>query len=97
MIRVRHAVEHIVGEVTDNGIIALRQLMSDTFGFDLTDKHTRDAVISLALGHCFDPVVDMSERGRGELGRRQTTGSHGGGLFQLRGYADSTLPSSARR
>jgi predicted P-loop ATPase len=33
--------------------------MSDTFGFDLTDKHTRDAVISLALEHCFDPVVDM--------------------------------------
>jgi len=56
---VRHAVEHMVGEVTDNGIIALRQLMSDTFGFDLTDKHTRDAVISLALEHCFDPVVDM--------------------------------------
>jgi hypothetical protein len=56
---VRHAVEHILGEVTDNGIIALRQLMSDTFGFDLTDKHTRDAVISLALEHCHDPVVDM--------------------------------------
>jgi predicted P-loop ATPase len=56
---VRHAVEHIVGEVTDNGVIALRQLMSDTFGFDFTDKHTRDAVISLALEHCFDPVVDM--------------------------------------
>lgn len=55
----RHTVEHIDGEVTDNGIIALRQLMSDTFGFDLTDKHTRDAVISLALEHCFDPVVDM--------------------------------------
>jgi predicted P-loop ATPase len=56
---VRHTVEHILGEVTDNGIIALRQVMSDTFGFDLTDKHTRDAVISLALEHCFDPVTDM--------------------------------------
>jgi predicted P-loop ATPase len=56
---VRHALEHFVGEVTDNGIIALRQFMSDTFGFDLTDKHTRDAVISLALEHCYDPVVDM--------------------------------------
>lgn len=55
----RHAVEHMLGEVTDKGIISLRQLMSDTFGFDLTDKHTRDAVISLALEHCFDPVVDM--------------------------------------
>jgi predicted P-loop ATPase len=55
----RHAVESILGEVTDNGIIALRQLMSDTFGFDLTDKHARDAVVSLALEHCFDPVADM--------------------------------------
>jgi predicted P-loop ATPase len=56
---VQHAVEHVVGEVTDNGTIALRQLMSDTFGLDFTEKHTRDAVISLALEHCFDPVVDM--------------------------------------
>jgi predicted P-loop ATPase len=56
---VRPAVEHIVGEVSDNGIIALRQLMSDVFGFDLTDKHTRDAVTSLALQRCFDPVADM--------------------------------------
>jgi predicted P-loop ATPase len=55
----RHAIEHIAGEVTDNGIIALRQLMSDTFGFDMTDKHTRDAVISLAIERCFDPVCDM--------------------------------------
>jgi predicted P-loop ATPase len=55
----RHTVEHIVGEVSDNGILALRLLMSNTFGFDLTDRYTRDAVISLALEHCFDPVVDM--------------------------------------
>jgi predicted P-loop ATPase len=57
--RARHTVEHIIGEVSDNGIVALRQLMSDIFGFDLTDKYTRDAVISLALEHCFDPVIDM--------------------------------------
>lgn len=57
--RVRHSVEHVVGEVSDNGIVALRQLMSKTFGFDLTEKHTRDAVTSLALERCFDPVVDM--------------------------------------
>ena len=57
--KTRHAVETIIGEVTDNGIIALRQLMSDSFGFDLTDKHARDAVVSLALEHCFDPVADM--------------------------------------
>jgi len=55
----QHVVEQFFGEVTDNGIIALRQLMSETFGFDLTDKHTRDAVVSLALERCFDPVADM--------------------------------------
>jgi predicted P-loop ATPase len=59
---IRHAVEHVLGEVSDNGIIALRQLLSDRFGFDLTDKHTRDAVMSLALERCFDPVVDMLEQ-----------------------------------
>jgi predicted P-loop ATPase len=57
--KTRHTVESILGEVTDNGIIALRQLMSDSFGFDLTDKHARDAVVSLALEHCFDPVANM--------------------------------------
>lgn len=62
----RHAIEHIVGEVTDNGVIALRNLMSDTFGFDLTDKHTRDAVISLALERCFDPVADMLAKAEAE-------------------------------
>jgi predicted P-loop ATPase len=56
----RHALEHVVGaEVSDNSIIALRQRMSDAYGFDLTEKHTRDAVISLAVEHCFDPVADM--------------------------------------
>ncbi|MGY3354716.1 hypothetical protein ACVWZK_001379 [Bradyrhizobium sp. GM0.4] len=55
----RHALEQFFGEVTDNGIIALRRMMSDTFGVDFHDKYTRDAIISLAIDHCFDPVVDM--------------------------------------
>lgn len=55
----RHALEQFLGEVTDNGIIALRRMMSDTFGVDFHDKYTRDAIISLAIDHCFDPVVDM--------------------------------------
>ena len=48
--------------MTDNGIIRLRQIMSDRFGFDLEDKATRDAVMSLALEHCFDPVRDMLDK-----------------------------------
>ena len=57
--KTRHVVEFILGEVTDNGTIALRQLLSDHFGFDLTDKHVRDAVVSLAMEHRFDPVADI--------------------------------------
>jgi predicted P-loop ATPase len=59
--KVRHVVQPILGEVSDDGILALRQLLSDRFGFDLTDRYTRDAVKSLALEHCFDPVADMLE------------------------------------
>ena len=55
----RHTLQPILGEISDNGIIGLRRLLSDHFGFDLTEKHVRDAVISLALEHCFDPVADM--------------------------------------
>jgi hypothetical protein len=59
---VRHELQSIVGEVSDTAIIQLRQFMSERFYFDLTEKHTRDAVISLALEHCFDPVRDMLDR-----------------------------------
>ena len=40
--------------------------MSDQFGFDLEDKATRDAVKSLALEHCFDPVADMLDKAEAE-------------------------------
>jgi hypothetical protein len=63
---VRHELASIVGEVSDDGIIALRQLMSDCFGFDMEDKATRDAVKSLAMEHCFDPVCDMIDKAEAE-------------------------------
>ena len=63
---------HAIGdEVSDNAIIRLRQIMSDRFGFDLTDKFTTDAVISLALEHCFDPVCDMLDKAEARLGRHE--------------------------
>jgi predicted P-loop ATPase len=64
--KVAHELGSIVGEVSDNGIIALRQRMSDRFGFDMEDKATRDAVKSLALEHCFDPVCDLINKAEGE-------------------------------
>ena len=55
---VRHVLQPLLGEISDDGILALRQLLSDRFGFDF-EKYVRDAVKSLALEHCFDPVADM--------------------------------------
>jgi len=64
--KVKHELQSIVGEVSDDGIIALRQLMSERFGFDLEDKATRDAVKSLARENCFDPVVDLIDKADAE-------------------------------
>jgi hypothetical protein len=63
----RHVMTDILGnEVNDDGILALRQILSDRFGFDFTAQHTRDAVVSLALDHCFDPVLDLIEKAEAE-------------------------------
>jgi predicted P-loop ATPase len=58
----KHALSSVIGEVNDAAIIALRQLMSDRFGFDLKNEATRDAVQSLALEHCFNPVCDLIDK-----------------------------------
>jgi predicted P-loop ATPase len=57
--KAKHIVESVLGEVSDDSIMALRQILSDNFNFDFTEKHVRDAVWSLALEHSFDPVADM--------------------------------------
>jgi hypothetical protein len=64
--KVRHELACIVGEVSDNGIIALRQLMSDKLGFDPKSETTRDAVISLAMENRFDPVCDLIDKAEAE-------------------------------
>jgi predicted P-loop ATPase len=63
---VKHELQSIVGEVSDDGIIALRQCMSDKFGFDLEDKATRDAVRSLAIDNCFNPVCDLIDKAQAD-------------------------------
>jgi predicted P-loop ATPase len=63
---VRHELKSLIGEVSDDGIIALRVLMSNRFGFDLEDKATRDAVKSLALQNCFNPVCDLIDKAEAE-------------------------------
>jgi len=53
------ALQPFHGEVTDVAIGALRVCLSDAFGLDFTEKHIRDAVVTLCNEHQFDPVVDM--------------------------------------
>ncbi|MCK1669249.1 MULTISPECIES: virulence-associated E family protein [unclassified Bradyrhizobium] len=55
----KHELTQIEGEVSDHVIIRLRQILSEQYGFDFTEQYVRDAVISLALENCFDPVCDM--------------------------------------
>ena len=62
----KHQLQSFVGEVSDRGIMALRQLASDRFGFDLNDEHMRDAVQSLALENCFNPVCDLIDKAEAE-------------------------------
>jgi predicted P-loop ATPase len=43
--------------------------MSDKFGFDLEDKATRDAVRSLSIDNCFNPVCDLIDKAEGDWDR----------------------------
>jgi predicted P-loop ATPase len=57
--RTRHTVQKRFGSVVeDDGILALRHVLSNNFGFDLLEKHVRDAVRSIALQHRFNPNAD---------------------------------------
>jgi predicted P-loop ATPase len=61
------AVRYDLGdEMSDNAVIRLRQIISDKFDFDPKEQHTRDAVISLALNHCFNPVCDLLDKAQAE-------------------------------
>jgi predicted P-loop ATPase len=48
-----------LGEMTDSSLLALRFWLSDRYGFDLTEKHVREAAVELARENRFDPVADM--------------------------------------
>jgi hypothetical protein len=59
---VQHEMQPYDGEVSDHGIIALRQLISDRFGIEFKNEPVSDAVASLALEHRFDPVRGIGTR-----------------------------------
>ncbi len=57
----QHVVEQLGGEVSDNAVMALRQILSDQYGLDFGTQMVRDAVVTLALEHMFNPVLDLLE------------------------------------
>jgi len=63
---VQHEIKLIAGEMTDHALLRLRNMVSARFGFDPGDKPIYDAVMSLALENCFDPVLDMLDAAQAE-------------------------------
>jgi predicted P-loop ATPase len=55
---VSHELQQVVGEVSDDAVIALRRICSDEFGANFTNEIMLDAVRSIALDHRYDPVCD---------------------------------------
>lgn len=57
---IKVSVDHaLIGDVTDDNLLMLRQIISREFGFDPTDRFVRDAVRTLARENCYDPILDM--------------------------------------
>jgi predicted P-loop ATPase len=57
-----HEIKPLLGELTNAALIRLRHLFSERFGFDPEDKHIFDAVKTLALENCFDPILDLLDQ-----------------------------------
>src|SRR5262249_47359924 len=50
--------QRYAGELTDPAVHVLRVAIEQTYGFDPTAQHVRDAAEQLCLANHFDPVVD---------------------------------------
>jgi predicted P-loop ATPase len=53
-----HPIDQWAGELTDNIIVVLRQIIIEKFDFDPGKDHTADAATALCLEQRFDPVLD---------------------------------------
>jgi predicted P-loop ATPase len=54
----------LLGDVSDDNLLMLRQKVSRAFGFDPTDRFVRDAIKIMARENCFDPVCDLLDEAR---------------------------------
>ena len=62
---ITHDIRPLMGELSDPALLRLRDLFSNTYGFDVGDNHIYSAVKALAFDNCFDPVLDMIDEAKG--------------------------------
>lgn len=53
-----HAIDQWAGDLSDDAVLMMRQLIKTAFRFDPGEKHARDAAVQLCLINQFDPVRD---------------------------------------
>jgi predicted P-loop ATPase len=58
-------IKHLVGELTDDTLGAIRSLINNQFGLDVGDANTLAAVKEIARNHAFDPVLDYLDAVQG--------------------------------
>ena len=56
---IKHDIRPLIGELSDPALLRLRDLFSNTHGFDVGDNNIYSAVKALAFENCFNPVADM--------------------------------------
>ena len=56
---VTHDIRPLIGELSDPALLRLRDLFSNTYGFDVGDNNIYSGVKALAFENCFNPVADM--------------------------------------
>ena len=56
---IRHEIQFLIDDNIDHGIICLRDMMSDRYGFEFNETAVRDGVTASARKQCFDPVADF--------------------------------------
>jgi predicted P-loop ATPase len=61
----------LLGDVSDDNLLMLRQKVSREFGFDPTDRFVRDAIKIMARENCFDPVCDLLDEGQSKWDKKK--------------------------
>jgi predicted P-loop ATPase len=65
-----YELQSIVGDLTDNTLLMIRNKFNLQYEFEPDEKDIYDAVMTIALDHCFDPIKDMLTEAEGKWDRK---------------------------